>query len=147
MKALENMVVIDFTQAYSGPFCTLQLADFGAKVIKIERPGIGDQAREWAPFKDGKSGYFAAINRNKQSLSLDVSTPEGLEVAKKLLAKADVLVENFKVGTMDKLGLGYEAVKAINPKIIYASISGYGQTSPLKDRPAYDNIIEGVMGG
>ncbi len=146
MKALENMVVIDFTQAYSGPFCTLQLADFGAKVIKIERPGIGDQAREWAPFKDGKSGYFAAINRNKQSLSLDVSTPEGLEVAKKLLAKADVLVENFKVGTMDKLGLGYEAVKAINPKIIYASISGYGQTSPLKDRPAYDNIIEAVTG-
>ncbi|WP_317855275.1 CoA transferase [Chakrabartyella piscis] len=146
MRALEGIVVIDFTQAYSGPFCTMQLADFGATVIKIERPGLGDQSREWAPFKDGYSGYYASINRNKKGITLDVSKPEGLEVAKKLIAKADVVVENFKVGTMEKMGLSYEEVKAINPSIIYASISGFGQDSPLKDRPAYDNVIQAMTG-
>lgn len=146
MKALEGMIVVDFTQAYSGPFCTMQLADFGATVIKIERPGVGDQSREWSPIKDGYSGYYAAINRNKKGISLDVSTPEGLEVAKKLLAKADVLVENFKVGTLDKMGLSYEEVKAINPGIIYASITGFGQDGPLRDVPAYDNVIQAMTG-
>lgn len=146
MKALEGIVVLDFTQAYSGPFSTLQLADFGATVIKIERPGIGDQSREWAPFRDGYSGYYASINRNKKGITLDISNPEGLEVAKKLVATADVVVENFKVGTMAKMGFDYETVKAINPGIIYASISGFGQDGPLKNMPAYDNVIQAMTG-
>ena len=146
MKALEGMVVVDFTQAFSGPFCTMQLADFGAKVIKIERPFIGDQSREWVPFKDGKSAYFASINRNKLGVAIDNVDEETVALIKKLLKKADVLVENFKVGTLEKFGLGYEDVKAINPGIIYASISGFGQTGTLRKAPAYDNVIQSVSG-
>ncbi len=145
-KILDGMTVIDFTQAYSGPFSTMQLADFGAKVIKLERCGTGDQSREWSPFRKGYSGYYAAINRNKLGMTLDLKSKEGLEIAKKLIAKADVITENFKVGTMEKLGLGYDEVKKINPSIIYASISGFGQSGPLKDRPAYDNVIQAMSG-
>ena len=115
MKALEGMKVIDFTQAFSGPFCTMQLADFGADVIKVERPNLGDQSREWAPRKDGYSGYYASINRNKQGLALDIGTDEGQEAIKRLLKDADVLVENFKVGTLEKFGVGYETIIKINP--------------------------------
>ena len=146
MKALEGMKVIDFTQAFSGPFCTMQLADFGADVIKVERPNLGDQSREWAPRKDGYSGYYASINRNKQGLALDIGTDEGQEAIKRLLKDADVLVENFKVGTLEKFGLGYENIKKINPGIIYASISGFGQNTELKKSPAYDNIIQSLTG-
>lgn len=145
-KILDGMTVIDFTQAYSGPFSTMQLADFGAKVIKLERCGSGDQSREWSPFRNGHSGYYAAINRNKLGMTLDLKSEEGLAIAKKLIAKADVVTENFKVGTMEKLGLGYDEVKKINPSIIYASISGFGQSGPLKDRPAYDNVIQAMSG-
>ena len=146
MSILKGYTIIDFTQAYSGPFCTMQLADFGARTIKIERKGSGDQSREWTPIVNGHSGYFAAINRNKESIALDLTKPEAIEVVKQLIAKADVVVENFKVGTMKKLGLDYETVKAINPMIIYASISGFGQTGPLKDLAAYDNVVEAVTG-
>ena len=146
MKALEGMIVVDFTQAFSGPFCTMQLADFGAKVIKIERPFIGDQSREWTPFKDGYSAYYASINRNKLGVAIDNVNEETVALIKKLLKKADVLVENFKVGTLEKFGLGYEDVKAINPGIIYASISGFGQTGTLRKAPAYDNVIQSVSG-
>lgn len=146
MKALEGMKVIDFTQAFSGPFCTMQLADFGAEVIKVERPYLGDQSREWAPRKEGYSGYYASINRNKQGLALDIGTAEGRDAIRRLIKEADVLVENFKVGTLEKFGLGYEDIKKFNPGIIYASISGFGQNTELKKSPAYDNIIQSLTG-
>lgn len=146
MKVLEGVTVIDFTQAYSGPFCTMQLADFGARVIKIERRGIGDQSREWTPFKDGNSGYYAAINRNKESLSIDINTEEGKEIIKRMVKDADIVVENFKVGTLDKMGLGYNDLKKINPEIIFGSISGFGQSGPLKNLAAYDNVVQSMSG-
>lgn len=146
-KVLEGVTVIDFTQAYSGPFCTMQLADFGARVIKIERSKYGDQSRFWAPINEaGESGYYAAINRGKESITLNIGTPEGLEIAKKLIAKADIMLENFSVGSMEKKGLGYEAVKEINPEIIYGSISGYGQNTTWRKLPAYDNVIQAQTG-
>ena len=147
MKVLDKVTVIDFTQCYSGPFCTMQLADFGARVIKIERRGYGDQSREWTPISDnGESGYFAAINRGKESISLDIGKSEGVEIAKKLIKDADIVVENFKVGTLDKLGLGYEEIKKINPEVIFASISGYGQNGPWSKLAAYDNVIQAMCG-
>lgn len=147
MKVLEGVTVIDFTQAYSGPFCTMQLADFGARVIKIERPGTGDQSREWTPINEkGESGYYAAINRGKESVALDISKPESQEIIKRLVKDADIVVENFKVGTMAKMGLSYEDLKAVNPEIIYASISGYGQNGPWADLAAYDNVIQAMCG-
>lgn len=146
MRVLEGLTVIDFTQAYSGPFCTMQLADFGARVIKIERRGMGDQSREWTPFENGHSGYYAAINRNKESLSLDISTKEGADIIKHMVKDADIVVENFKCGTLDKMGLGYEDLKAINPGIIFASISGFGQTGPLCSLAAYDNVVQAMSG-
>ena len=147
MKVLEGVTVIDFTQAYSGPFCTMQLADFGARVIKIERNKYGDQSRFWFPVnEEGESGYYAAINRGKESVTLDIGTAEGIEIAKKLIAKADIMVENFSVGSMTKKGLGYEEVKKINPEIIYGSISGYGQNGPWKNLAAYDNVVQAQCG-
>lgn len=147
MKVLEGVTVIDFTQAYSGPFCTMQLADFGARVIKVERRGLGDQSREWTPINEkGESGYFAAINRGKESISLDINTPEGVEIIKTMVKDADIVVENFKVGTLEKMGLGYEELKKVNPAIIYASISGYGQNGPWSNLAAYDNVIQAMCG-
>lgn len=145
-KPLEGIRVLDLTQAYSGPFCTMNLADFGAEVIKIERPGTGDQTRTWGPFKNDYSAYFAYINRNKQGVTLDLATPEGKEVFFKLVEAADVVCENFRVGTMEKLGLGYEELKKINPRIIYGSISGFGLEGPLSKRPCYDIIAQGMSG-
>lgn len=147
MRPLEGVTVVDFTQAFSGPYCTVNLADYGAKVIKIERTGSGDQCRYWYPLTDeGNSAYFALYNRNKESLTLDLSEEKGKEIVRQLVATADIVVDNFKTGTLDKLGLGYEELKKINPQIIMASINGYGLTGPLKDRTAYDNIIEGTCG-
>ena len=146
MNILDGVTVIDFTQAYSGPFCTMQLADFGATVIKIERKGVGDQSREWTPIQNGSSGYFAAINRNKLGIALEMDTPEGADVIKRMVAKADIVVENFKVGTLDKLGLGYDELKKVNPELIFASISGFGQYGPLKDLAAYDNVVQAMSG-
>lgn len=145
-KPLTGVKVIDFTQAYSGPFCTMQLADFGADVIKIERTGSGDQAREWAPIHHGGSGYFAVVNRNKRGIALDLSTERGVQIARHMIGSADILVENFKVGTMEKLGLGYRIVSELNPGIIYASISGFGQAGPLKTLAAYDNVVQAMSG-
>lgn len=145
-KPLEGVTVLDLTHAYSGPFCTMHLADQGATVIKLEVPGKGDQCRSWAPIKNGASGYFAYINRNKKGLTLNLKEEEGRKVFLELIQKVDVLVENFRVGTMEKLGLGYEVLKEINPKLIYASISGYGLEGPLAKRPCYD-IVAQAMGG
>jgi len=146
MKILEGVTVIDFTQTYSGPFSTMQLADFGAKVIKVERKGTGDPARYWGPFKRNNSGYFASVNRNKLGIEVDTSSAEGIEVIKRLTKNADIIVECFKPGTMERMGLGYEDVIQYNPEIIYASLSGFGQTGPMKKYPAYDNVIQSMSG-
>jgi CoA:oxalate CoA-transferase len=150
-KALEGVRIIDLTIAYNGPFCTMNLADQGAEVIKIERPEVGDQTRTWPPFNDGAtgincSGYYAFLNRNKKGMTLDLQSARGKEIFKKLVATADVVVNNFKTGTMEKLGIGYETLKEINPGIIYASASGFGSYGPLSERPAYD-IIAQALGG
>lgn len=146
MKILEGVTVIDFTQAYSGPFCAMQLADFGARVIKIERAGVGDQSREWTPFRNNYSGYYSSINRNKESLTLDISTEEGQSIIKALAKDADIVLENFKCGTLTKMGLDYEALKEINPGIIFASLSGFGQSGPYKKLAAYDNVVQSMCG-
>ncbi len=147
MRPLEGITVLDFTQAYSGPYCAMNLADYGARVIKVERIETGDQSRFWNPYAaNGNSGYFAVYNRNKEGIAVDMSEPEGKEVIKRLYGKVDVVLENFKFGTLDKLGLGYEEMKKVNPDIIFASITGFGQTGPLKTNTAYDNVIECMSG-
>lgn len=147
MKPLDGVTVLDFTQAFSGPYCTVNLADYGARVIKVERRATGDQTREWMPLtEDGKSAYFALYNRNKEGISVDLSKEEGKEIIRRIAKKADIVVNNFKVGTLDKLGIGYEELKKIKPDLVFASITGYGQTGPLKKLAAYDNIIEATCG-
>lgn len=146
VKPLTGVTVLDLSQAYAGPFCTMHMADQGATVIKIEVPGVGDQSRTWEPVKDGKSGYFSYINRNKYGLSLNLKKDEGKEIFKQLVAKADVVVENFRVGTMEKLGVGYDVLKEINPSIIYAQITGFGLDNRLAQRPCYDPVAQ-AMGG
>jgi len=145
-KPLEGVKVIDFTRVYSGPYCTMLLADLGAEVIKVERKGLGDDTHFFAPRVDGESGYFAYLNRNKKSLSLDLKCPESVEIIKGLAKWTDIVVENFSPGVVDRLGIGYEALKAENPKIIYGSISGFGQTGPYRKKPAYDVVCQ-AMGG
>lgn len=147
MRPLEGLTVLDFSQAYSGPYCAMNLADYGARIIKVERVEGGDQSRFWNPYADnGKSGYFAIYNRNKEGIALDLSEQEGKDIIKKLFAEVDVVLENFKFGTMDKLGIGYDVAKEINPEIIFASLSGFGQTGPLCKNTAYDNVIECMSG-
>lgn len=147
MRPFEGITVLDFTQAYSGPYCAMNLADYGARVIKVERVDGGDQSRFWNPYAaNGNSGYFAVYNRNKEGIAVDMSEPEGKEVIKKLYGQVDVVLENFKFGTLDKLGLGYEEMKKVNPEIIFASITGFGQTGPLRTNTAYDNVIECMCG-
>ncbi|MHB8770717.1 MAG: CaiB/BaiF CoA transferase family protein [Syntrophales bacterium] len=144
--ALKGLRVVDMTRVLAGPYCAMLLADMGAEVIKVEEPGKGDDARGYPPFLRGSSAYFNNLNRNKQSIVLNLKKQEAKEILMNLLKKADVLLENFKPGTMDKLGFGYESVRDVNPGIIYASISGFGQYGPYKDRPGYD-IIGQAMGG
>lgn len=147
MKALEGIRVLDLTRALAGPFCTLMLGDYGADVIKIELPGAGDDTRHWGPpFIGEESAYFLSINRNKRSMTLNFKEPEAIEVFLKLAKDADVVVENFTPGVMSRFGLDYETVKGVNPKIIYCSISGFGQTGPYQNRPAYDQIMQGISG-
>ena len=147
MKALEGIRVLDLTRALAGPFCTLMLGDNGADVIKIEIPGTGDDTRHWGPpFIQEESAYFLSINRNKRSLTLNLRDPQAKEVFLKLARDADVVVENFTPGVMERFGLGYDDVKATNPNIIYCSISGFGQGGPYSGRSAYDQIMQG-MGG
>lgn len=147
MKALDGIRVLDLTRALAGPFCTLMLGDYGADVIKIELPGTGDDTRTWGPpFIGEESAYFLSINRNKRSLTLNFKEPQAVEIFLKLVEDTDVIVENFTPGVMERLGLGYETIKAANPKIVYCSISGFGQTGPYQKRPAYDQIMQGVSG-
>jgi len=144
--ALEGVHIIDLTRVLAGPFCTMLLGDMGAEVIKIEQPGTGDDTRGYPPFLNGFSAYFGNLNRNKKSITLDLKSPQAKKIFWKLVQTADVVIENYKPGTMDKLGLSYERAKEINPRIVYASISGFGQYGPYKDRPGYD-IIGQAIGG
>lgn len=143
---LDGIKVIDLTRVLAGPFCTMMLADLGAEIIKIEKPGSGDDSRAFGPHLHGESAYFMSINRGKKSLTLDLKAEKGREVFLKLIETADILVENFKPGVMKKLGLDYDSLKKINPRLIYCASSGFGQTGPYSSRPAYDLIIQG-MGG
>src|SRR5438876_7328420 len=143
---LAGVVVIDLTRVLAGPFCTMMLAELGARVIKVEHPHGGDDSRSFDPFVDGKSAYFASLNRSKESIILDLKDAGDREVLLSLVRRGDVLVENFRPGTMEHLGLGYEHLRAVNPRLIYAAISGFGHTGPWSHRPAYDIIVQ-AMGG
>jgi len=147
MLPLQGVTVIDMTRVLSGPFCAMILADFGADVIKIEMTDGGDDARAFGPYQNGESAYFMSINRNKKSVAINTKNPEGISLVKRLIEQADVVLDNFKPGTMEKIGLGYENVlRKINPKIIHCAISGYGQTGPWSSRPAYDAIVQAAGG-
>jgi crotonobetainyl-CoA:carnitine CoA-transferase CaiB-like acyl-CoA transferase len=144
---LSGTTVLDLTRVLSGPYCTMLLADMGARVIKIEQPGRGDDTRAWGPpFVSGESSYFLSINRNKESLTLDLKSPSARPIIDCLLERADVLVENFRPGTMERLGLSYEALAAKHPRLVYGSISGFGQTGPRSAEPGYDAVIQGEAG-
>lgn len=145
-KPLEGVRVIDLTRVLAGPYCTMILADLGAEVIKVERPGTGDDSRHFTPFINNQSAYFININRGKKSVVIDLKKPKGREIFLRLVEKADVLIENFAPGTMEKLGLGYDVISKVNPRIIYASISGFGQEGPYRNKTAYDLIAQ-AMGG
>ena len=144
--ALCGIRVIDMTRVLAGPYCTLLLGDMGAEIIKIEVPGHGDDSRKYPPFIGTESAYFMNLNRNKKSLTLNLKAPEGKNVFLDLVKRSDVLIENFRPGTLDDLGVGYAKLKTINPNLVYSSISGFGQSGPYKDLPGYD-IIGQAMGG
>jgi crotonobetainyl-CoA:carnitine CoA-transferase CaiB-like acyl-CoA transferase len=143
---LQGVRVIDLSRVLAGPFCTMLLGDMGAEVLKIEEPQHGDDTRGWAPFVDGSSSYFLAVNRSKKSVALDLKTPEGRDVLTRLIETADVLVENFRPGSLAALGFGYAQASALNPRLVYCSISGYGQNGPRSQRPGYDVVIQGETG-
>src|SRR5579875_3565700 len=145
--ALSDVVVIDLSRVLAGPFCTMMLGDLGATVIKVEQPGKGDDTRYFGPpYIAGESAYYLGLNRNKRSITLDFSTPEGRQKLLELARTATALVENFRPGTLEKQGLGYETLKALNPGLIYCSISGYGQTGPYASRPGYDFVAQAESG-
>jgi formyl-CoA transferase len=138
--------VLDMSRVLAGPFCGMILADMGAEVIKLEVPGSGDDSREFPPFIGGESLYYVNLNRGKRSITLNLKKEQGKVIFRKLVKRCDVLIENFRPGTMERLGLGYEELKKVNPRLVYAAISGFGQTGPYRDRPGYD-IIGQAMGG
>ena len=144
---LDGVSVVDFSQILAGPFCTMLLADMGADVIKVERPNGGDDTRRFGPpFINGEGAAFLTLNRNKRSIVLDMKNEQGVEIAKKLAADADVLVQNFRPGVLERLGLGYEAVKAINAAMVYCTISGFGVTGPYKTKGGFDLVAQGMSG-
>ncbi len=145
---LDGVRVLDLTRVLAGPYCTMMLGDLGADVLKVERPGAGDDVRAWGPpfAPGGESAYFLCINRNKRSLTIDLKSARGRELVRDLARRCDVLVENFKTGTLDEMGIGYEALRAVNPGLIYCSITGFGTTGPYADLPGYDLIAQ-AMGG
>ena len=144
--ALDKIKVVDLTRTLAGPFCTMLMGDMGAEVIKVEEPTGGDETRKWTPFVNGESTQFLTFNRNKRSLSVNLKEPEGLKIVQDLAADADVMIESFRAGTLDRLGLGYEAIKKTNPGVVYCSISGYGRTGPMADMPGYDLLIQAYSG-
>lgn len=145
---LAGLKVVEISVAMAGPYCGMMLADYGAEVVKVERTGQGDESRNWAPFFGGRmSHYFASVNRNKRSLAIDLKHPEGVEIVRRLAAGADVLIENFRPGALDQLGLGYEALSAVNPRLVYCSISGFGASGPLRNERANDVVMQAFAGG
>jgi crotonobetainyl-CoA:carnitine CoA-transferase CaiB-like acyl-CoA transferase len=142
---LQGLRVLDLSRVVAGPYCAMLMADLGADVVKLERPGRGDDLRDWGG-KQGMSAVFAAINRNKRGVAVDLRSPEGARLAFELARRADVIIENFVTGAADKLGLGYAAVRAVNPGVVYASITGFGQTGPYARRPGYNTIAQGMSG-
>jgi len=147
MPPLDAITVLDLTRVLSGPYCTMLLGDMGARVIKIEQPGKGDDTRAWGPpFIKGESAYFLSINRNKQSVTIDFKQPEGRKLLEQLVAQCDVLVENFRPGTLDKVGLDYASLSGRHPRLVYCSVSGFGQTGPRRDEPGYDAVIQAEGG-
>ncbi|MFW5636247.1 MAG: CaiB/BaiF CoA transferase family protein [Thermodesulfobacteriota bacterium] len=146
-KPLSDLTVLDLSRVLAGPYCSMMLGDLGADVIKVERPELGDDTRHWdPPSAGGEAAYYLCVNRNKRSLTVNLKEAEGREIIRELARKSDILIENYKVGTLDKMGLGYEEIKKVNPGIIYCSITGFGQNGPYKDKPGYDFMIQG-MGG
>lgn len=147
LKPLSDVTVLDLSRILAGPYCSMMLGDLGADIIKVERPTAGDDTRHWGPpDAGGEAAYYLCANRNKRSLTVNLKTPEGLEIIRELARQSDILIENYKVGTLQKMGLGYDDLKAINPGLIYCSITGFGQNGPYKDKPGYDFMIQG-MGG
>jgi crotonobetainyl-CoA:carnitine CoA-transferase CaiB-like acyl-CoA transferase len=146
MPPLQGLKVIDLTRVVAGPFATMQLGDFGADVLKIEEPQHGDDTRAWAPYIGGEGSFFLALNRSKKSVALDLKSSEGADALRRLVASADVLIENFRPGSLAQLGFSYAETSAINPRLIYCSITGYGQTGPAALLPGYDAVIQGEAG-
>ena len=148
-QALEDVKVLDLSRILAMPYCSMMLGDLGAEIIRVERPGAGDETRQWGPpWKGDQSAYYLSINRNKKSITVDLKKKPGQEIIRRLAQRSDILLENFLPGTLAELGLGYENIKALNPGIVYASVTGYGQTGPYKDQPGWDFIIQaqgGVM--
>jgi len=145
-QPLKGIRVLDLTRVLAGPYCAMLLGDMGAEVIKIEEPGRGDDTRGWPPFAGGESTYFMSVNRNKHSVTLNLKAPEGRDLLKRLVRKSDVLLENFRTGTMEKLGLGYATLARVNPKLIYCAMSGFGESGPEAHRGGYDLIVQAESG-
>ncbi|HEY7713855.1 MAG TPA: CoA transferase [Candidatus Binatia bacterium] len=140
---LDRVRVLDLTRVVAGPYCSMFLGDFGAEVVKVEQPGVGDDTRGWGPpFAGGESAYYLCINRNKKSLTLDLKSKRGVELLRQLAERADVIIENFRPGTMERLGLGEKELRALNPRLIYASLTGFGADGPMSDWPGYDLIVQ-----
>jgi crotonobetainyl-CoA:carnitine CoA-transferase CaiB-like acyl-CoA transferase len=146
MAPLEGIRVIDLTRVVAGPFCTMMLGDMGAEVLKIEEPEHGDDTRGWGPYINGAGGFYLGLNRSKKSVALDLKTSGGADALRRLVATADVLIENFRPGSLAQLGFGYADVAAINPRLVYCSITGYGQIGPHAQLPGYDAVIQGEAG-
>jgi CoA:oxalate CoA-transferase len=143
---LSGITIVDLSRILAGPYCTLLMAELGARVIKVEPPGQGDDARHYGPFRNGKSAYFSSVNRGKESIALDLKSPEGRDTFERLLDKADALVENFRPGTMEKLGYGWDTLHPRYPRLVYAAASGFGHTGPYSHYPAYDMVVQGLGG-
>jgi len=144
---LQNIRVLDLSRVLAGPYCTMLLGDYGADVVKVEVPGRGDDTRQWGPpFAGGESAYYLSVNRNKRSITVNLKSPEGQDVIRRLASRADVLVENFEVGALERFGLDFEQIQAITPRLVYCSITGYGQDGPYRDRPGYDFIVQAEGG-
>jgi CoA:oxalate CoA-transferase len=143
---LSGIVIVDLSRILAGPYCTLLLAELGARVIKVEPPGKGDDARHYGPFKNGKSTYFASVNRGKESIALDLKAPQDRATFERLLEAADALVENFRPGTMERLGYGWDGLHARYPRLVYAAVSGFGHSGPYSHYPSYDMVVQGLGG-
>src|SRR3954468_13127672 len=143
---LSGLKIVDLTRVVAGPFCTMMLGDMGAEVLKIEEPRHGDDSRAWAPFLEGTGSFFLALNRSKKSVALDLKTADGARALRRLIETSDVLIENFRPGSLAELGFDYAAASAMNPRLVYCSIAGYGQTGPHAQLPGYDAVIQGEAG-